>query len=60
METVNEFVSDGVYTLFEKTFLLFHTAILKYFICSSVTILVSSWRNNSYRGYQELGQGSFY
>ena len=60
MKMVNEFVSDGVYTLFKKTFLPFHTALLKCFICSRVAILDSPWCNNSCRGYQELGQGDFY
>ena len=59
MNAVNDFVSDGVYTLFKKTFLLFHTALLKCFICSRAAILYSSWCNNSCRGYQELGQGHF-
>ena len=60
MKTVNEFVSDGVYTLFKKTFLLFHTALLICFICSRVAILDSPWCNNCCRGYQELGQVDFY
>ena len=60
MKTVNEFVSDGVYTLFKKTFLLFHATLLKCFICSRVAILDSPWGNNSCHGYQELAQGDFY
>ena len=59
MKTVNEFVSDGVDTLFKKTFLLFHTALLKCFIWSKVASLDSPWCNNSYRDYQKLGQGDF-
>ena len=59
MKTVNEFASDGVYTLFKKTFLLFDSTLLKRFICSKVAILDSPWCNNSCRGYQELGQGDF-
>ena len=40
--------------------LLFHTALLKCFICSRVAVLDSPWCNNSYRGYQALDQGDFY
>ena len=62
MKTVNKLcVSNGVYTLFKKTFLLFHKALLKFFIYSRVGILDFPWCNNPYRGYQELGnQGDFY
>ena len=53
--------SHGLYTLFRKTFLLFHTALIKCFICSRVVgILNSTWCNNSCRVDQELGQGDFY
>ena len=46
MKTINELpvcVSDVLYTLFKKVFLLFHTALLKYFIYSRVGILDSTW-----------------
>ena len=36
-------VSHGLYTLFRKTFLLAHTALLKCFICSRVGILDCPW-----------------
>ena len=48
-ETINELlvcVSDELYTLFEKLFLLFHKALLKYLIFSRVGILDSTWRDN--------------
>ena len=61
MKTVNKLcVSEKVYTLFKKTFLLFHTALLKCFIYSRVDILDSPWCNNPCRAYEELGQGDFY
>ena len=61
MKTVNELcVSDGVYTLFKKKFLLFNTALLKCFIYSRVAILDSPWCSNHCRACQELGQGDFY
>ena len=53
-------VSHRVYTLFRKTLLLFHTALLKCFICSRVDILDSPWCKNSCRVYQELEQVDFY
>ena len=60
-KTVNKLcVSDGVYTLFKKTFLLCHTGLLKCFIYSRVGILDSPWCNNPCRAYKELGQGDFY
>ena len=40
--------------------MLFHKALLKCFICSTVGILYSPWCNNSCRAYQKLGQGDFY
>ena len=46
MKTVNELpicVSEGLYTLFKKLFLLFRTALLKCFIYSRVGILDSSY-----------------
>ena len=49
MKTINELpvcVSDGLYTLFKKVFLLFHTVLLKCFIYSRVGILDSTWCNN--------------
>ena len=46
----------GGYALFKKVFLLFHTALLKFFIYNKVDILDFPW-NNSCR---ELGQGDFY
>ena len=61
MKTVNKLcISDRVYTLFKKTFLLFNTALLKCFIYSRVAILDSPWSNNPCCAYQELGQGDFY
>ena len=53
-------ISDGVYTLFKKTFLLFDTALLKCFVYSRVGILDYPWCNNPCCAYQELGQGDFY
>ena len=42
MKTVNKLcVSDEVYNWFKKTFLLFHTALLKCFINSRISILDS-------------------
>ena len=46
--------------MFGKTFLLFHAAFLKCFICSKAGITYSPWCNNSCRAYKELGQGDFY
>ena len=49
MKTINELticVIDGLYTLFKKVFLLFHTALLRCFIYSRVGILDSSLRNS--------------
>ena len=61
MKTVNKLcVSDGVYTLFKKTFLLSHSDLLKCFIYSRVGILGSPWCKNSCRAYQELSQVDFY
>ena len=60
MKTVNNYVSHGYYTLFKKTFLLFHMTLLKCFIYSRVGILDSPWGNNPCRAYQELSQGDFY
>ena len=53
-------VSDRVYTLLRKRFLLFDMALLKTFVCSRVGILDYPWCNNPFRTYQELGQGDFY
>ena len=61
MKMVNKLcVSDSAYTLFEKAFLLFDTALLKCFVYSRVGILDYPWRNNPCCAYQELGQGDFY
>ena len=61
MKMVNKLcISDGVYTLFKKAFLLFDTALLKCFVYSRVGILDYPWCNNPCRAYQELGQGDFY
>ena len=47
MKMVNKLcISDGVYTLFKKTFLLFDTALLKCFVYSRVDILDYPWCNN--------------
>ena len=61
MKMVNKLsVSDGVYTLFKKAFLLFDTALLKCFVYSRVGILDYPWCNNPCCSYQELGQGNSY
>ena len=50
MKTVNKLCfCRGLY-LIEKTFLLFHTALLKCFIYSSAGILESPWCNNPCQG----------
>ena len=53
-------VSDGVYTLLKKAFLLFDTVLLKCFVYSRVCILDYPWCNSPCCAYQELGQGDFY
>ena len=53
-------VSDGVYTLFKKTFFVFDTALLKCFVFSRVGILDYPCCSNPCGAYQELGQGDFY
>ena len=50
----------GFILCLKKTFLLFHTALLKCFIYSRVGVLDSPWCNNPCSAYQELGQGDFY
>ena len=61
MKMVNKLcVSDCVYTLFKKTFLLLNTALLKCFVYSKVGILDYPWCNNPCHAYQELDQGDFY
>ena len=60
MKIANELcVSDGVYTLLKKTFLLFDTALLNCFVYSKVAILDFPWCNKFCRAYLELGQGDF-
>ena len=61
IKMVNELcISDGVYTLFKKKFLLFDRALLKCFVYSRVGILDYPWCNNPCCAHQELGQGDFY
>ena len=62
MKTVNKLyvLLTGFILCLKKTFLLFHTALLKYFIYNRVGILEFPWCNNSSRAYQQLGQGDFY
>ena len=61
MKMVNKLcVSDSVYILLRKRFLLFDMALLKCFVYSKVGILDYPWSNNPCRAYQELGQGDFY
>ena len=61
MKMVNKLcVTDGVYTMFRKKFLLFDTALLKCFVYSRVGILDYPWCNNPCRAYQELGQANLY
>ena len=60
MKMVNKLcVSDGVYTLFRKKFLLFEINLLNCFIYSRVGTLNYPWCNNPCRAYQDLGQGDF-
>ena len=53
-------VSDGVHTLFSKSFLLFDITLLKCFVYGRVGTLDYPWCYNPCRAYQELGQGDFY
>ena len=54
------YVSDGVYNLLKKAFLLFGTTLLKRFVYSRVGVLDYPWCNNPCCAYQELGQDNFY
>ena len=61
MKMVNKLcISDGVYTLFKKTFLLFDMALLKCFVYSRVGILDYPWCKNPCCAHQELGPGDLY
>ena len=61
MKMVNKLsVSDGVYTMLIKKFLLFDTALLKCFVYSRAGIFNYPWCNNPCRTYQELGQANLY
>ena len=53
-------ISDGVYTLFKKMFLLFDTALLKCFVYTRVGILDYPRCKNPCCAHEELGQGDFY
>ena len=58
MKTVNElYVSDEIYTLFQRTLFLFQTILLKLFIYNRVGILDSEWCKDTQHAYQKLGQG---